>query len=85
MHDFVFFLLIFFVGLLLNAPVGDMGGNENAIELRSDVEKESHVHHGLHVDRGQVANSLPMFILRTFHRPMRMLAFHRLLIFHRFL
>ncbi|XP_010941671.1 probable protein S-acyltransferase 19 isoform X1 [Elaeis guineensis] len=59
---------IFFGGPLLNAPVRDMGGNENAAVLRPDTGKESHVHRGVHGDRGQAANSFPVFVPGTFHK-----------------
>ncbi|KAG1365123.1 protein S-acyltransferase 21 [Cocos nucifera] len=59
---------IFFGGPLLNAPVRDMGGNENGAGLRPDAEKESHAHNGVHGDRGQAANSFPVFVPGTFHK-----------------
>ncbi|XP_008798218.2 probable protein S-acyltransferase 19 isoform X1 [Phoenix dactylifera] len=60
---------IFFGGPLLNAPVRDMRGNENAAGLRPNAEKESHGHREVRGERGQAANSFPVFVPGKFQNP----------------
>ncbi|XP_010914208.1 probable protein S-acyltransferase 19 [Elaeis guineensis] len=58
---------IFFGGPLLSAPVRDMRGNES-VGLRPDAEKESRVHREARVERGQAADSFPLFVPGTFQK-----------------